>query len=257
MWDIAKPFIDVDKMRSMGGRTPLMLATIVPMDTLKLGLLLANGDDILARDDGGRTCLDHCISSTTNMDFSEFESLVFLIQNGADVGSVDNSGESVSDWAYAYGSQDQEFSTGSYRGDLWDAVLSHCGYEVPQFRQCYHRVPRYTWRYTRAKFERLWEGREESCPYFHDPPNWCPDSFVGSECPLDGTHLYHLLETAAREGAERNTRGASSYQAQDSEDEELEEFYDIEAYEEEISEAELLEEIFDGEAAVEDQPVRR
>lgn len=121
------------------------------------------------------TCL-HCLvleahSPSTN---DELESLVYLIQNGVDVRAVDCEGRSVSIVAYKLNYIEPELGLdhfGGYRGDLWDAALATCGYDLLEFRKDYPRTPRYGTEYERADFERLWEGIEERCPYW-DHGRW-------------------------------------------------------------------------------------
>ncbi|KAI0096588.1 hypothetical protein GGR51DRAFT_28628 [Nemania sp. FL0031] len=99
------------------------------------------------------------------------EELVLLVRRGADVNSRDNYGSTVSEIAYAeYFCNDlvDGGDLGSYRGDLWDAALDLCGEKISEFRKNYPRRARYTALYTRKDFEKLWEGRENSCPYWND-----------------------------------------------------------------------------------------
>ncbi|KAM0562977.1 hypothetical protein ACHAPJ_001820 [Fusarium lateritium] len=58
-------------------------------------------------------------------------------------------------------------------GDVWDAALHICGYDIAQFRSYRRRRPRYVQGYTREDFEELWMGREDQCPYWDDKP-WPP-----------------------------------------------------------------------------------
>ncbi|KAL2679302.1 hypothetical protein Neosp_010074 [[Neocosmospora] mangrovei] len=71
--------------------------------------------------------------------------------------------------AYLPNENDNQYSSkGSYRGDLWDAAVTICGYDLTQFRASYPRVPRYNKGYSRQDFERLWLGHESLCPYWDD-----------------------------------------------------------------------------------------
>ncbi|KAI9711511.1 MAG: hypothetical protein M1820_002074 [Bogoriella megaspora] len=97
--------------------------------------------------------------------------------NGADIDAVDDFGRSVTDMAYQ-SVYDYPNWGGGYRGDLWDAALLQCGYDVYERRLHHARTPQYDGMYRREDFERLWEGREELCPYFDDPPHWPPGGCV-------------------------------------------------------------------------------
>lgn len=110
----------------------------------------------------GFTCLHSLVYTaqrTKNRD--DLETLVFLIQHGADTSALDHHQNTVSMRAYLPNEDDNyHCSKGSYRGDLWDAALTICGYGLDQFRRSYPRVPRYNKRYSREDFERLWWGNE-------------------------------------------------------------------------------------------------
>ena len=118
----------------------------------------------------GFTCLHSLVyKAHRSKDRDELEALVFLIRQGADVFSVDHHQHSVSMRAYLPNDNDNQYSSkGSYRGDLWDAALRICGYDIGEHRAMYPRVPRYNKGYRRKDFERLWQGRESSCPYWDD-----------------------------------------------------------------------------------------
>ena len=194
MLDIARPFIDLEGKDSLGLLPLFMIPEYSTQDSSssKLSLLLARGANLHARDDDGRTSLHKFIrKAVPNSAPGDLQSMVLLIRSGADVYSVDKRGRSVSESAYMYRRLDKFHFRGGLRGDLWDAALSQCGYDLHELRRGYHRRPRYTQKYTRKHFERLWSGREEFCPYFHDPPVWCPRSTLDSgECPLKGPQYY-------------------------------------------------------------------
>ena len=147
----------------------------------KFELLLNRGSSIYDRNGQGETCLHVCLHNATFCRFSnEKESLILLVRKGADVHAVDYSGTSISDVAYNASYQDDRPDLGGYRGDLWDAVLSECGYNISEMRKGYPRIPHYTSRYTRECFEGLWLDREEFCPYYNDPPECGPEGSLGS-----------------------------------------------------------------------------
>lgn len=108
----------------------------------------------------------HCPSTR-----DELESLDFLIRQGCDVREVCDASISVSKMAYKKNQHECQGvlkPVGGYRGDLWDAALVRCGYDLLEFRKEHPRVPRYNEMYRRADFERLWEGLEHLCPYWDD-----------------------------------------------------------------------------------------
>lgn len=145
----------------------------------RIAFLLERGDSIYDRNDAGSTCLHVCLSVLTRNDLLPSqenwkEVLTYLVQNGADVQAKDARGQTASDIAYA---QVICWSAtrylGSYTGDIWDAVLVSCGYDIVQFRKPYPRRAEYNERYTRQEFELLWKGQEHLCPYWDDS-EWPP-----------------------------------------------------------------------------------
>jgi hypothetical protein len=98
------------------------------------------------------------------------KALIRLVNGGANVYAVDDWGKSVSEIAFAnlVCAELSNSDLGSYRGDLWDSVLHACDYNIADFRQICPRTARYTSNYTREDFEKLWEARESSCPYWDD-----------------------------------------------------------------------------------------
>jgi ankyrin repeat protein len=145
----------------------------------KFELLLNRGFSIYDRNDQGKTCLHACLHYA-RLSRNEKESLILLVRRGADVHAVDYSGMSISDVAYSASCGDKEDGLGGYRGDLWDAVLSECGHDISEMRKDYPRIPHYTSKYTRERFEGLWLDREEFCPYYNDPLEWDPEESLDS-----------------------------------------------------------------------------
>ncbi|KAI0188867.1 hypothetical protein F4808DRAFT_445886 [Astrocystis sublimbata] len=98
------------------------------------------------------------------------DALIHLVASGANAHAVDDWGESISQIAYADSACHEwnSFDLGSYRGDLWDSVLLACGFKIADFREGRVRTARYTPYYTPEDFKRLWEGREDMCPYWDD-----------------------------------------------------------------------------------------
>ncbi|KAF2972995.1 hypothetical protein GQX73_g665 [Xylaria multiplex] len=135
----------------------------------KMELLLTKGVRINAKC-GELNCLGNFIRSIRWVLLEDwFSLLVYAIQHGADVYCADESGVTVSQLAYTesiymYSGCD----LGSYRGDLWDAVLHASGYDISEFRAACPRRARYTQDYARKDFELLWKGREHLCPYWED-----------------------------------------------------------------------------------------
>jgi len=147
----------------------------------KFELLLNRGSSIYDRNEQGETCLHVCLHNAMFCRLSnEKESLILLVQKGADVHAIDYNGMSISDVAYNASCQDEEYDLGGYRGDLWDAVLSKCGHDISEMRKDYPRIPHYTSKYTRECFEGLWLNREEFCPYYNDPPERDSEGSLGS-----------------------------------------------------------------------------
>ncbi|KAF2104285.1 hypothetical protein NA57DRAFT_51122 [Rhizodiscina lignyota] len=170
--DLGGQFVDLHQ-RDDFGRTPfLRLAMGMWDDPGSFALFLARGADIHARDYVGMTCLHYSVTWANPNNTELLASLTLLIDKGADVLAVDDFGHSVSH--YAYTSSVKE--CGGYRGDLWDAALARRGYNLYEMRRGFPRKPRYSRRYSRATFERLWSGFEHLCPYYDDVPVWPPGS---------------------------------------------------------------------------------
>ncbi|KAH6989001.1 hypothetical protein BKA56DRAFT_652463 [Ilyonectria sp. MPI-CAGE-AT-0026] len=134
-------------------------------------LFQALGADIHDRDAHGFTCLHFCFQRESIIFdlHEEFNAVKFLVESGADPSARTNDDMSVGEFAYQ-----RRTILGSYVGDLWDAVLQKCGFDISQFRpKCFRRYAEYTTFYHRPDFEALWEGRESECPYWDDEP-WPP-----------------------------------------------------------------------------------
>ncbi|KAJ4326733.1 hypothetical protein N0V84_002853 [Fusarium piperis] len=143
-----------------------------------VAMLVSAGADLNARitrswspDDHqtlGFMCLHSLVyAAHRTEDRDDLETLVYLIKQGADAFSVDHHGNTVAMRAYLPNENDNQYSSiGSYRGDLWDAAVTICGYDLEQFRKSYPRIPRYNKSYSRKDFEGLWLGHESLCPYW-------------------------------------------------------------------------------------------
>lgn len=172
--------------RNRAGNTPLLNLATVEKDnqTLpKFRLLLERGADILCRNDEGENCLHIFVDDACFPLLPCLQSLVLLIEAGADPFAIDNDGRSVPDAAYRPSWFDKRYELGPLRGDLFDAALVRCGFDIREMRGRYPRTPQYAepkfhaWGarkggYAREDFEELWAGCEHLCPYFHDPPWW-------------------------------------------------------------------------------------
>lgn len=137
--------------------------------------------------------------------------LLLLIRAGADVSARRGDNISVSDLAYINRSVLHYGSSGSYTGDLWDSVLSELGYDLAEFRAGYPRRAEYNKVYTRNHFEMLWDGREEFCPYYDDPPVWSVErGAIFEEIAREGTSSTN--ERGISEGATREGRLDSNHE---------------------------------------------
>lgn len=64
---------------------------------------------------------------------------------------------------------------GSYIMDLWESVLHSHGLDIGEMRGKYQRKTIFSYgfmhrNYSRECFEELWKGKEDECPYWHEPP---------------------------------------------------------------------------------------
>jgi hypothetical protein len=160
-------------------------------------ILLGRGSNVRAQDARGRTCLHLCLDNIENIPILKGrnpkaylevleqirQALVYLIQHGADVDAVDDIGRSVSELAYdrsyretRWDSSRQPVSSwlslgpgSGVRGDLWDVILTDCGYKIIDFRTKKWRwQPSFNEVYTKDVFIALWEGKEHLCPYYDE-----------------------------------------------------------------------------------------
>ncbi|KAI8719634.1 hypothetical protein NCS52_00744600 [Fusarium sp. LHS14.1] len=227
--EFVRPFADIKTYRTSFGRSPLLTACRNfngGYNWQSFHQILKSGASIEDRDELGRTCLHLCIEYSRlpncDTDLREFEAIQYLVRKGADVRAVNKSGSSVSDIAYTTGA---EWGINcSHPGDLWDAVLHSCGYDIAQFRSGYRRRARYTtpahnqvspWNYYRHNFEKFWGERWEECPYWDDEP-WPPlgpgeedsdDESQGYECAclFCLKHYPHLQDEESESGSEIDT----------------------------------------------------
>ncbi|KAI0902676.1 hypothetical protein F4823DRAFT_621169 [Ustulina deusta] len=102
-----------------------------------LEFLLNRGSNINDKTTSGSTCLHILFCSNLEPGWTEnwLSLIIFAIRQGADVYSADIYGVTVSEIAYAKRvCYDLIADLGSYRGDVWDAALHACGYNILDFR---------------------------------------------------------------------------------------------------------------------------
>ncbi|KAI9690147.1 MAG: hypothetical protein M1822_009108 [Bathelium mastoideum] len=207
MLDFGAPYINFGLNER--GETPLTLLAEnlgEGFTATKFQILLDRGAEIDARNKLGRTCLHVYLQNARMLHSEEVKLVVFLISKGADVNSIDSSGCSITDTAYEYSGRDPDDNIGGYRGDLWDAALSRCGLNIHKRRRRYGRMPQYTRKYKREDFEKLWEGREEDCPYFDDPPFWLPNSnYSALSADEDDMEEFDVESTEDMDESEKDT----------------------------------------------------
>ena len=93
-------------------------------------ILLDRGASVTARNNYGETCLHLALEWIRfPVNTSEKDSLLLLVKAGADVYATDYSGKSVSDVANISTFSDRKRNRSIYRIDLWDEVLTECGYD--------------------------------------------------------------------------------------------------------------------------------
>lgn len=194
--------IMIDLEGQLYGRTPLAEFSAggpLGYDPSCLQLLLERGADIhTLEQQTGRNCLHlFLLRSNKICNLDEKKILLLLVQARADIHAADNDGNNVSDTAYREHPDNEIF--GGYTGDLWDAVLSECGHNIAEFRRGFPRKPRYNNIYTRECFEGLWRGREEYCPYYHDPPVWKADENDETDDPTEGEVEERMAELSDTE----------------------------------------------------------
>ncbi|KAJ3540684.1 hypothetical protein NM208_g4949 [Fusarium decemcellulare] len=169
----------------------------------KLAFLLDRGFTVLDRDDQDNTCLLRVFDpELRHYPYFELwkEVLVYLIQNGADIHATKNWGDTVSSFAYGQGlGMPRRDSDSSFPGDLWDAVLDSCGYNIYKFRKHCPRRPFYTGTYTRQAFESLWQGKEHRCPYWNDEV-WPDEDSCGILTNSDVENCTTCFECFAADG---------------------------------------------------------
>ncbi|KAF4445996.1 hypothetical protein F53441_10302 [Fusarium austroafricanum] len=182
------------------GMTPFLQACIHNRNRLDMIRSYLNmGANIHDRTNEGETCL-HLVIEALHSPKESLESLVLLLQKGADPHARDNQGISVSDMAYNMTGTRGELLE-SY-GDIWDAALHTCGYDIAHFRSS--RRPRYDPWFTREDFEKLWIGKEDQCPYWNDKP-WSPSGTGDDESDSVERFCTSDFETSEDEDQSENS----------------------------------------------------
>jgi len=92
------------------------------------------------------------------------DSLIYLVRQVADLHALDHFGRFVSYLAYSETCLDDKHLLGTYPGDLFDAVIDYCGYNIFESRKEHSWQRESGSSYTRRDFELLWEDREHLCP---------------------------------------------------------------------------------------------
>ncbi|KAH8903591.1 ankyrin [Coniochaeta sp. PMI_546] len=186
-------------VRDEFGRT-LFLSTIARQPVIEdsdikdhireLSFLLDRGCSVTDVDHNGSNCLHIFFSSAPYPCQTDMRDLLIrIIRQGADVYARDRWGRSVSQIAYSTSCISKLRDYGTRPGDLWDAILDSCGYNVSEFRKGYPRRAVYTDEYSRLDFERLWEGREQRCPYWDDADWHSPEDGGHVDIPWSGEEV--------------------------------------------------------------------
>ena len=183
--------------RDDAGRSPLLIACSNPADVApisdfvdhRIPFFLSNGSSVNEVDYNGRGCLHYILSKAIEYrrnPYKQLDTLVYLIRQGANVHATDYVGRSVSYLAYSdpcwaidcdcnkHSDCARSRHRGNCFGDVWDAALDICDYSIAEFRKGFPRRARYTKRGSRKTFEKIWEGREQRCPYWDDVDWYSP-----------------------------------------------------------------------------------
>lgn len=158
MLNLGRDFINLED-RDDQGRTILLEFLHLADGEFKLSnlrLLLANGADVQARDFQGNSGLHLCFQTywRSFQELEHLETLVILIQAGADIYARNSNGESVPDVARKHVYQVEHCS---YTDDLWATALSKCGFDPADFYGEYPIEAIYCSYYTPSDREMLME----------------------------------------------------------------------------------------------------
>lgn len=129
--------------RDSWGKTMLLRCSVgngYGLNPYNIKLLIDRGANVMARDIEGNTCLHLAIKSVRSRGrVLDKTSLLFMVKAGADVYATNHYGYSVSDIAYTSIGTYRSSNLGTYVGDLWDEVLTECGYDAARFREDFRR----------------------------------------------------------------------------------------------------------------------
>ncbi|KAI5468095.1 hypothetical protein BGZ63DRAFT_372941 [Mariannaea sp. PMI_226] len=193
------PFINIETL--VNGATPLLHIIGGYEHGLSLdciSMLLRRNANVHAVDKNGMSCLHRAIFSAQGPYclVEEFKVLALLVKSGANVHHVDKRGVSVSEAAYEKKLSSDHWGNwiGSYWGDIWDAVLAACGYQVSDFRQRHPRTAQYTCTYPRSLFKIIWKEYEDLCPYWDEDEATYRSDSKGHPCHSDMCHWSEYVE---------------------------------------------------------------
>jgi hypothetical protein len=111
------------------------------------------------------------------------DSLIYLVRQGAELHALGHFGRSASYLGCSETCLDDKHSLGTYPGDLFDAVINYCGYNIFEFRKGHSWKRKYGSSYIQRDFELLWEGRE------HLFPNWSDTEWpITSQNNIEGNY---------------------------------------------------------------------
>lgn len=124
--------------------------------------LLDRGANVRAKDNYKSTCLHLALESCRGVRPICKDTLLLLVQAGADVYATDKDFNSVSDIAYCGSPYYKDIS---YAGHVWEYVLTACGYDAEWFREdCRKHNPNFeeAWKKNSYLHTRISEGNEEN-----------------------------------------------------------------------------------------------
>ncbi|KAK4163278.1 hypothetical protein QBC43DRAFT_319825 [Cladorrhinum sp. PSN259] len=195
--------------RNMFGSSVLLVACgSCPEHELEttLAALLERGATVTDVDSWGRNCLHAILAREFKEADLQAAILINLIKSGAEVRAKDDSGFTVSHLLYDWNPRGD--IRADYRRDLWDFVLTVCGYNALEVRGNFPRVARYdfgiNWpEYTKKDFCHIWEGWEHLCPYPEDLRDEAVDIRPAATFPQQQTTGHGKYDPDAQTGNPR------------------------------------------------------
>lgn len=99
---------------------------------------VSRGADLHQIDEYVRTCLQYYIRQLhmppgSLRDSRELLAVKYLVESGVDIFGVSFAGRTAAEYAYTHAVHGHT-DLGSYAGDLRDAVMYRCGFDIAQFR---------------------------------------------------------------------------------------------------------------------------